>query len=68
MQKVAEMVERRLERISENLSESVDGQPLTAKERKAIVEAERLADLYADVTPEVTKISDSYLFRLVNSK
>lgn len=68
MQKITEIVEKRIARISEDLSKSVEDEPLTAEERTAIAEAEYLAERYADVTPDITTVSDSYLFRVAENK
>lgn len=68
MQNVAGLVKKRLEKISDNLSKSAEYGSLTKEERRAIKEAESLADRYVDVVPDVTTISANHLFRLADSK
>ena len=64
MQSVAKLVTGRLARLADDLSEHMEGAPLTKEEREAISEAERLAELYADVVPETTTVSGNNLFRV----
>ena len=64
MQSVAKLVTGRLARLSDDLSEHMEGAPLTKEGREAISEAERLAELYADVVPETTTVSGNNLFRV----
>lgn len=63
MATVTEAVTEKVRRLSADVSDyAIDG-PLTEDEKEALREAERLADLFEDVSPERYSISGNYLFQ-----
>ncbi len=60
---VTETVNRKLTKISGDLSEFLEDSEMSKEEKEAINEAERLADQYSDIKPDQMVISGKHLFQ-----
>ena len=61
---ITQTIARKLTKTPADLSDIFKDSELSEKEKKALNEAERLADQYSDIKPDQLVISGNYLFQI----
>ncbi len=59
---VSKTITQKLRKEADKLSDFFEDASLSEEEKKAIDEAERLADKYADIKPDQLVVNSNYLF------